>query len=1388
MGNLNTMLLLLVNTLYFMNIFTTRNRVGGRALAFLTAISMLISFLPLSVSFAQAAVTSIFSDAGPETIDRVSGYVSSDIDASAATSLTLSFDYDAELLDNNDVVTYGWRTNGGSDNDLGTIDGKNEGGTGTPTDEIGNVSIALPAGAHVGNLVIYMDVDANSDDDAAVITDIDVSDDDTNVVVIPPIKVLDSQDSVDICHSAKGKNYTPISPNVDAIITLPNGHNDHEFDIIPSFWYNLGDGDIEYPGKNWPDTTGRYENECVNQEALYGNLTVTKIVEGGEAVASGFQLLVDGEEVESGVVNTVEVAANSGTNYTVSEGDNLPNYELTSIVCKKGDDILSSTTENSLEVKVKKDWDVQCTILNTYNKPVYYCEDQEANNYGQEGECEYEKAICEIGENLLTNGSFEEPVIQGDWTLSSIVDWVVTKVSDNSAIDGELWRGLFGGPSHGEQNVELDSTAPTKLTQNVTTIPGATYELRFDFSPRPQTGLADNSVDALIDGGFLMNAQGDGSNLQTNLWTTHTENFVAAGTSTNVSFKDIGTPNGVGSLIDNAVLCLVKEPKPAEACELTVISDTTNTVTELAGANAVLAWTHANWITSLTDSVAQWIWGSQFVTDPSAQETQTFVKTFNWNGPVSSALLDIATDNTYSVTINGNPVISDINPNNFSTADENIDVASNIQTGVNTIEIAVTNLAVGTQDPQANPAGLLYDLTIVGDTETDCTYVPEEERGQLIVRKVVEGGELTADDFSFTVNDGELIAFEEDGENLLTLSEGTYDIVEPNVLNNYDVEYDNCTEVLVESDAEVTPVCTITNTYNPPLACEPNVELIKNGGFETPVVTHEAKWDIFAEGAATLEWLVDWLDPNDDATDPASLELHAGVNGWLPSPGGNQYAELDGDYGGPDDSNNGEPASTKISQTIDTIPGETYTLRWDFSARPNTVQSENDLIVKVEGSQVANNEAVGGNQTNWTSHSYSFVATDNETEISFADDGNPNSLGTFIDNVSLMCEPETPYGSYCGDGRVNQEWEQCEVGDEGCTNMCTFENQCSTLQLVKINLDDTDSASFDGKLYLGSKNNPIPAGTWFKWDELGDDAANDIADEVDGLAVERDQTNGLQLAFRGGNERQDLDIVAGSIELKNLENGVVTRYLPDALGFGGLENAEPAFVDIFDKVDMQNVNFDMRADTGDDSVTLGLNVDEEAIAECNPDNGDDDHTLTVTITGDGSGIVESGDGNISCDSIGSSTQCAKVYNAGSVVNLTATADLGSNFDNSWTVGAGTCVGNTTPCSVTMNSDIDLTAHFDLNNTITTTGGGGGGGRKTELTGGGSGNNGDGDNDPGPIPQVAGEQVSVVPFGAPNAGGGGTSPASNPLTIPASWLGMVAIASSKLYVRQVNNRS
>lgn len=188
--------------------------------------------------------------------------------------------------------------------------------------------------------------------------------------------------------------------------------------------------------------------------------------------------------------------------------------------------------------------------------------------------------------------------------------------------------------------------------------------------------------------------------------------------------------------------------------------------------------------------------------------------------------------------------------------------------------------------------------------------------------------------------------------------------------------------------------------------CDPTKDLVLNGDFETPVVAMSQKWDIYDSGFAGLNWLAEWYDGSttfNGYTRPelAHLELHRGVLGNAFS--GAQYAELDTDWDGPAGSLNNEPALVKIYQNLSTIPGQTYNIIFYTSPRPNTTAANNVLEFSWDGVVKDTISVAGGSSINWSQKSYTFTAAGFSTQLQFIEKGTPDSLGTFLDNVSVKC-------------------------------------------------------------------------------------------------------------------------------------------------------------------------------------------------------------------------------------------------------------------------------------------------------------------------------------------------------------------------------------------------
>ena len=179
--------------------------------------------------------------------------------------------------------------------------------------------------------------------------------------------------------------------------------------------------------------------------------------------------------------------------------------------------------------------------------------------------------------------------------------------------------------------------------------------------------------------------------------------------------------------------------------------------------------------------------------------------------------------------------------------------------------------------------------------------------------------------------------------------------------------------------------------------------LVINGDFEDPVVTHSLNWDIFASVPGwTVEWYSESTSYEDETRpDPALLELHRAVNDWSPY-SGEQYTELDTDWDGPPSSEEliGEPASVIIYQDLETLPGKPYTLSYAWSPRP--YYDDNELEVWWDGVKIGDYSGSGGSNTVWTLETKPvYASTGSTTRLEFVEVGTPDGRGMFLDAVSI---------------------------------------------------------------------------------------------------------------------------------------------------------------------------------------------------------------------------------------------------------------------------------------------------------------------------------------------------------------------------------------------------
>ncbi len=178
-------------------------------------------------------------------------------------------------------------------------------------------------------------------------------------------------------------------------------------------------------------------------------------------------------------------------------------------------------------------------------------------------------------------------------------------------------------------------------------------------------------------------------------------------------------------------------------------------------------------------------------------------------------------------------------------------------------------------------------------------------------------------------------------------------------------------------------------------ACNPEINLLKNGGFEMPDIgtgSFSIVKDINLDAGSVLEWLVAWTSPQDGGRLGLEIQDHIAGNPAVGS--GDQFAELDGDH------------PVTISQTVATVPGQQYELSFKYSPRAGRTAADNQITVKADGSVLGAVLSADGNTdgtTNWNDYFRTFTAADASTLIEFADTGTDTSYGGYLDDVSLHC-------------------------------------------------------------------------------------------------------------------------------------------------------------------------------------------------------------------------------------------------------------------------------------------------------------------------------------------------------------------------------------------------
>jgi choice-of-anchor C domain-containing protein len=171
-----------------------------------------------------------------------------------------------------------------------------------------------------------------------------------------------------------------------------------------------------------------------------------------------------------------------------------------------------------------------------------------------------ESACPDFGTNLVRNGSFEEPALQGvHFRIVAagrrIGHWSVSR----DAVDHIAPR--FWEAAHGEQSLDLNECGPGSVSQRVPTAPGDSYRLCFAMAGNPDGPPAQKRVEVIWEGNVVETVEFDGENAtrQRMGWTYHRFVVRATGHDAVLSFRSV-TPGCYGPVVDHVTLHRLPDP------------------------------------------------------------------------------------------------------------------------------------------------------------------------------------------------------------------------------------------------------------------------------------------------------------------------------------------------------------------------------------------------------------------------------------------------------------------------------------------------------------------------------------------------------------------------------------------------------------------------------------------------------------------------------------------------------------------------------------------------------------------------------------------------------------------------------------------------------------
>ncbi len=307
------------------------------------------------------------------------------------------------------------------------------------------------------------------------------------------------------------------------------------------------------------------------------------------------------EWAEGSIANPGDEAGNGGGDWNTTKATGLDGKVKTVILYDSSRDVPDQIRFRQVFEDNDYDFTHGDDVDDRSDSAELYC-DTDVLNYdnfdfirGVEAEATYQCVGFQVSEhpndicletaytNLVENGGFESENVSGAWGLfknSELSGWKVNWLSGNGSGPAVLeiqksvsdWLSAEG-IQHAELGTHwLEGSGPSavRIRQNLDTIPGATYNLLYQASPRPNVNADDNILQMKVK-------RPNASNISDTIelgssgvmdWGVYEYSFVASAPTTTLVFKDLGTANTLGPLLDDVqVSCEELEPSDPEGEE-----------------------------------------------------------------------------------------------------------------------------------------------------------------------------------------------------------------------------------------------------------------------------------------------------------------------------------------------------------------------------------------------------------------------------------------------------------------------------------------------------------------------------------------------------------------------------------------------------------------------------------------------------------------------------------------------------------------------------------------------------------------------------------------------------------------------------------------------------